>query len=238
MTNPVLIPKRFSDITPRDESDVITRSGVLGALGFLLVLFMAATCISWWHFSTLLPLATSPMSIPPTANRELLVLVLVAFVVGIIATRTPKLSRYLGPVYAVLEGAVVGAVSYVYNATYPGIVLEAVGSTLGVFFVMYFLYATGLVKVTNRVRAVITYAVLGAVVFYAVTLLLGLFTSVNILAVGGPLGIGISLVTSTIASFNLLLNFDFVESLVERGAANSVCPIQATPDPLHHTRYS
>ena len=68
-----------------------------------------------------------------------------------------------------------GAISAAYNAQWDGIVVQAVGATLGVFFVMLFLYRARIVKVTDKFRSVVIGATLGLAVFYLLALVLSLF---------------------------------------------------------------
>ena len=54
-----------------------------------------------------------------------------------------------------------GAISAAYNTQFNGIVLQAVLATLAVFATMLFLYATRLVKVTDRFRRITLFAMVG-----------------------------------------------------------------------------
>ena len=101
-----------------------------------------------------------------------------------------------------------------------GIVLQAVVLTIGVFAVMLFLYATRIIKVTEKLRMGIV-AATGAVL-------------PRVPGQHGPQplrrrparssttrarsAIGISLVIVGVAAFNLLLDFDFIERGVAAGA--------------------
>jgi uncharacterized YccA/Bax inhibitor family protein len=107
----------------------------------------------------------------------------------------------------------------VYDAQYDGIVLQAVALTFAVFAVMLFLFATRIIKVTDKLRMGIVAATGAILVVYVVNLLLSLFDkNMPFLHSSGAVGIGISLVIVGVAAFNLLLDFDFVERGVEAGA--------------------
>ena len=218
MANPVLNDRRVAEATSQVASTTeMTHAGVMSALGVMLVLLLASASLSWWHFSGLMTLGTTRSYIPSSVHTQLLVLLVVSFGVGMSAVLVPRGATFLGPVYAVVEGALVGAISFVYNATYPGIVIEAVGATLAVAVVMYVLYASHVLKVTDKVRSTIISATLGVAVFYLIAWLIAMFGGINLFTMGGPLGIGISLLTSGIAAFNLLLDFDFIDRLVATG---------------------
>jgi uncharacterized YccA/Bax inhibitor family protein len=147
-------------------------------------------------------------------NTTMLVSIIVALVLSFVIQAKPRMARDIGVVYAVLEGFALGIISAVYNAQYHGIVLEAIGCTLGVALCVWFLYGTGIIKVTAKVTRVITMAVLGALAFYAVALLSQVFGGSNLISSGGPLGIVISLVLAVIAASTFLLDFDRIDRMI------------------------
>jgi uncharacterized YccA/Bax inhibitor family protein len=100
---------------------------------------------------------------------------LAGFVVALVLTFKPKLSRILAPIYAIAQGVFVGAISKVFNTAYDGIVLQAVGITVGVFVVMLVLYRTGVIRVTDKMRRTIIGATMGVALFYGVSFLASLF---------------------------------------------------------------
>src|SRR5690606_10894291 len=100
-----------------------------------------------------------------------------------------------------------------------GLPRMAVVLTLGVFAVMLTLYATRLIRVTQRMRSALVTAILGILAFYLISMVLSFF-GVTIPAVheGGPIGVGISPFLVGIASFTLLLDFDMIEQASAAGA--------------------
>ena len=123
------------------------------------------------------------------------------------------------PIYALLEGLVLGGLSATIELRYPGIAIQAVGLTFGTLFVLLMAYRSGLIKVTQKFRLGIVAATGGIFFFYLAEMLLGFFgiqfTSIN---GAGPIGIGFSLVIVAIAALNLVLDFDFIEQGVQYGA--------------------
>jgi uncharacterized YccA/Bax inhibitor family protein len=102
-----------------------------------------------------------------------------------------------------------------FEASFPGIAIQAVALTFGVLGAMLVLYRTGVIKVTQRFRAGVLAATLAIVAVYLVALVLGLFgVRVPFLNDASPLGILISLAIVTVAALNLVLDFD----LIDRGA--------------------
>ena len=88
---------------------------------------------------------------------------------------------------------------------------------------MLFLFATRIIKVTDKLRMGIVAATGAILLVYLVNLVLSLFdASVPFLHDSSALGIGISLVIVGVAAFNLLLDFDFVERGVAAGAPRNM----------------
>ena len=127
------------------------------------------------------------------------------------------------PIYAALEGVFLGALSQIiemrFHVRYPGIALQAVGLTAGVTFVMLFIYATGLIRVTDKLRSGIVMATGALCLFYLITMVMSFFgAQMPLVWSASPMGIGFSLLVVGLAAFNLLLDFDFIEKAAEYGA--------------------
>jgi uncharacterized YccA/Bax inhibitor family protein len=138
--------------------------------------------------------------------------------VAIVTILKPGLARITAPLYALIEGVVLGAISAVYNAQFEGIVLQAVLCTMGVFLAMLFLYGTRIIRVTRKLIIGVIAATFGVFVVYLATALWSLFTDTTpAIYDAGAIGIGFSLLVVAIAAFNLLLDFDFIERGTEAG---------------------
>jgi uncharacterized YccA/Bax inhibitor family protein len=88
-----------------------------------------------------------------------------------------------------------------------------------VFAVMLFLYASRIIKVTQRLRSIVVGATLGILAFYVVSLVGSMFGwNMPLVWDSGPLGILFSLVVAGVAAFNLLLDFDLIENGVRANA--------------------
>lgn len=140
-------------------------------------------------------------------------------IVVLIASFKPQYSGTLAPIYAGLEGLFVGAISAIYASAFNGIVFQAVSLTMAVFFLMLFIYKSGLIKVTNKFRAGVMMATGAIFVVYLLSWVLSMFgISIPYLHEGGMVGIGISLVIVGVAALNLLLDFDNFEKGEQYGA--------------------
>ena len=149
----------------------------------------------------------------------LLIAVLGGLGVAILTIFKPHLSRFTAPLYAAIEGLVLGAISAVYESAYDGIVLQAVMLTAGVFLLMLTLFSKRIITVDDKFRRGVMMATGAIFLVYMITLVLNLFgSSVPYIHDSGPVGILFSLVVVGIASANLLLDFDLIEKGIQAGA--------------------
>jgi uncharacterized YccA/Bax inhibitor family protein len=193
------------------RDDAMTLSGVVWAAAALIVLVVGAGAFGWSQVTTS-EVAGAQMP------GWLLVTFFAGFGVAILTVFKPALARFTSPVYALLMGAAVGAISRVYHEAYEGIVVQAVGLTIGIFAMMLFLYATRVIKVTDKLRMGIVAATGAILLVYVASWILRIFgAEMPFIHDSGPLGIGISLLIVGVAAFNLLLDFDLIETGVARG---------------------
>jgi len=141
------------------------------------------------------------------------------FIVALITIFKPKVSPYTGPIYAVLEGLLLGGISSLYNQRFQGLPLQAVALTFGVFMALLIVYRTGLIRATENFRLGVVAATGGIAIMYLLSFVLGFFgVRMSFLHDSSPLSIGISLVVVVVAALNLVLDFDFIERGVEQRA--------------------
>ncbi|RSN65896.1 hypothetical protein DMH01_05985 [Amycolatopsis sp. WAC 04182] len=141
---------------------------------------------------------------------------LVGLVISLVIIFKQKPSGPLTLAYSAAEGVFLGAISGLFEALYPGIALQAIIGTAGVFIAMLVVYKTGAVKVTPK----LTKWIIGAVVGVAILMLVNLVTSFfgfNPLRDGGPIAIIFSLVVIGVAAFSFLLDFDQADRMIREG---------------------
>ncbi|MGH3519809.1 MAG: Bax inhibitor-1/YccA family protein [Haloechinothrix sp.] len=139
---------------------------------------------------------------------------LVGLVLALVIIFKKKPSGPLTLAYSAAEGVFLGAITGVFELLYPGIALQAILGTAGVFVTMLVVYKTGAVKVTPKLTKWIIGATMGAVILMLANLVLGFF-GVNMgLRDGGTLAIIFSLVVIGIAAFNFLLDFDMADKMI------------------------
>jgi uncharacterized YccA/Bax inhibitor family protein len=135
---------------------------------------------------------------------------IVGLVVSLVIIFKRKPSAPLVLTYAAAEGVLLGAITGLFDALYPGIAFQAILGTFGVFAAMLIVYKTGAVKVTPRLTKWIIGATVGAVFVMLADLLVNLFGGNLGIRDGSPLVIGI-------AAFNLLLDFEQADQMIRGG---------------------
>ncbi|MDS0137483.1 MULTISPECIES: Bax inhibitor-1/YccA family protein [unclassified Amycolatopsis] len=142
---------------------------------------------------------------------------IVGLVISLVIIFRQKPSGALTLTYSAAEGLFLGALSGVFEAIYPGIALQAIIGTAGVFIGMLVVYKTGAVKVTPKLTKWIVGAVVGVAILMLFNLISSLAFGFNPLRDGGPLAIVFSLVCIGIAAFSFLLDFDQADRMIREG---------------------
>ncbi|TAM81544.1 MAG: Bax inhibitor-1/YccA family protein [Acidobacteria bacterium] len=207
--NPVLKPRTFSGYARTVElGEGMTIQGTVNKTGFLLLLAFASSAWVWRMFYT--------SGDASTVVPYVLVGAIAGLVVALVTVFRQAWAPITAPLYALLEGLVLGGVSAVFASQYRGIVLQAVGLTFGVLACMLLAYKSGLIRATEKFKVGVVAATGGIVLLYVASLVLGFFgVQIPGLFGNGPIGILFSLVVVGIAALNLVLDFD----AIERGAA-------------------
>jgi uncharacterized YccA/Bax inhibitor family protein len=186
------------------SAEVMTIPDVVRACLALLAILLTGGALGWYWIGDPGAAVEAPV--------WFFVAMIAALVIGIATVVKPGWAPVTAPAYAALEGLVVGAISRIFEFEFEGIVLQAVGLTIGVFAVLLALYATRVIKVTENFRLGVVAATGAILLVYVVNLVLHFFgAEVPYLHDTGPIGIAISLVIVAVAALNLVLDFDFIE---------------------------
>lgn len=152
---------------------------------------------------------------------------IVTLILGFVIVLKKTISVPLIVTYAAIEGLFVGAVSQFFalafdepgTPVFQGIVAQAVLATLATFAGMFIAYKTGLIKVTEKFRRIVTMMIFGYAIFAVVNFIYAMVTNTAFGFGGsGALGIGISLFAVGLASVSLALDFDSIDRAVAMGA--------------------
>jgi len=198
--------------------DTMRVSGTLTATAILLLILMVSGVFGWNAVEIVYQGMTASGEKVYSADPPAWIFLawIGTFVLAMVTIFKPRLARITGPIYAIGEGLALGSISAMFEASYPGIVVQAVLLTFGVFITMMVLFATGTIRVTEKLRMVIICSMFSIMFVYLADLLFSLFgSSLPLVDSSSPWGIGFSLVVVVVASLNLLLNFDFIKTAVD-----------------------
>jgi uncharacterized YccA/Bax inhibitor family protein len=219
--NPALNDKTFENfgVYRRDSVNEGSTAGTMTINGtaqktfFLLLLAMGSACFTWSR--TFSAAEANPAAAMPWAIGGAIVGLVAALVVCFRHRWAPALA----PVYAVAEGLFLGGVSAGLEASYPGIVIQAVGGTFGTLAGLLLAYQSGLIRATENFKLGLVAATGGICLVYLISLIGGFFGfPIPYIHSAGPIGIAFSLFVVVVAALNLVLDFDFIEQAADRGA--------------------
>jgi len=145
---------------------------------------------------------------------------LLGFVMAMVIAIRRSTSPALILTYAACEGLFLGAISHVINARYPGIAIQAVIGTAGVFGGMLVVYKTGAIRVTPKFNRWVTGALFGLLAIMLVNVVGSVIVGHDALGIrGGHTGMSIvfSLLAIGIAALSFLTDFDMIDKAIRRG---------------------
>ena len=213
--NPALGESTFLDLgtgaVVRNDAGTMTLNGTVNKTAFLLVLTLVGAMYTWSRF-----FAGDGAGLMPFVWGGLIG----GLVLALVTVFKKEWSPFTAPLYAVLEGLAIGAISAVFEQRFPGIVMQAVGLTFGTLAALLLAYRSGLVRATENFKLGVFAATGGIMLLYLVNIGMRLFgfEGMGFIHDSGPVGIGFSLVVVVVAALNLVLDFDFIEQGVEHGA--------------------
>ncbi|MFV2101730.1 Bax inhibitor-1/YccA family membrane protein [Micromonospora sp. LOL_024] len=146
----------------------------------------------------------------------------VGLVIGLIISFSRMANPALVVAYALVEGVLVGAVSKFFELRYPGIVIQAVVATFGVFFVMTMLYKARVIRATPKFTKGLIAVMAGLFAVMLINFVLamvGVNTGLRGDGEGGAnaLAIGFSVICIVVASLSFVLSFNEVEEGIRLG---------------------
>ncbi|BDI23807.1 Bax inhibitor-1/YccA family protein [Herbiconiux sp. L3-i23] len=148
-------------------------------------------------------------------------------VLGLVNSFKKQPSAGLIFAYAAFEGLFVGGISAMFDLIWPGVVVQAVIATLVTVGVVLALFASGKVRASAKATKIFLVAIVAYGAFSLINLGMMLFNApiaggpFGILSnevFGIPLGVIIGALAVLLASYSLVLDFDFVKRGVESGA--------------------
>ncbi|WP_026752740.1 Bax inhibitor-1/YccA family protein [Sediminibacterium sp. C3] len=214
--NPTLTEKMFdkSHEMAANNMGTMTVRGAINKFGFMMLMLIAGAAYNWNLYEQLKQ---------DTMHTLMWVGIIGGLISALAISFKPNWAPVLAPLYALLEGLFIGAISAIMNAafadSYPGLIMQAVGLTFGVALAMFLLYNFRVISATERFKSIVFTATLGIGIFYLITMVLRMFgVNVSFMYDSSLLSIGISLFVVGIAALNLIMDFDMIEQGAERGA--------------------
>lgn len=212
--NPALSDKTFSQY----RTVSTTRMTIQGTVNKSFALIFIVILSAYFSWAQAYPSGWNAESYPIIPTWYIPVII-AALILSIIISLKQTTAPILAPVYAVLEGLALGALSALFEASYPGIVMQAVLCTLGTFLALLIAYKSQIIRATENFKLGVIAATGGIAIVYLLDFILRFFgISVPFIHENGPVGIAASVFITVIAALNLVLDFDFIEKGAEQGA--------------------
>ena len=217
--NPALKESTFLDLGSgtlvQGDAGAMTLNGTVNKTAILLVLTLAGAMFTWAQFSAAMA-AGNPGAVMPYVWGG----AIGGFVVALVTIFKKEWAAFTAPLYAVLEGLFLGAVSAMFELRFPGIVMQAVGLTFGTLAALLLAYRSGLIKATENFKLGVVAATGGIALLYLVNIGMRLFgfEGMGFIHEGSTIGILFSVGVVIVAALNLVLDFDFIENGVEQQA--------------------
>ncbi|AZZ50802.1 Bax inhibitor-1/YccA family protein [Rathayibacter festucae] len=183
------------------DTNRMTVEDTLAKTALAFVVLLAGAAVGWFVPGLMLPA------------------VLVALVLGIVNAfkKVPSPGLILG--YAAFQGIAVGGISGVFESLYEGAVVQALLATFVVIGVTLALFMNGKIRTSPKLNKIFFIGMISYAVFSLINLGLGLF------GVGGGfglrtgfIGIVIGLIAIALATYSLVMDFEFIQQGVRNGA--------------------
>jgi uncharacterized YccA/Bax inhibitor family protein len=207
-SNPTLTGTTFTQPLAAGEQRM-TIQGAVNKTALLLAIVALTAAFAWNRFS----------QNPAQAMPLVMIGSIGGLVMALITSFKKQWSPVTAPIYALLEGLAIGAISVVFEAQFNGIVLQAAMLTFGTLFAMLAAYRSGWIRATEKFKLGVVAATGGIFLMYLVSWVLGMFgMNMSFIHGSGMLSIGISVFIVVIAALNLVLDFDMIEQGAQLGA--------------------
>ncbi|MBP2636860.1 MAG: hypothetical protein H6Q72_2767 [Firmicutes bacterium] len=201
MANPVLSKVRELHSY---SGDTATYAGV-ATKSLALVGIVTASALVTWFMGYATPVTAMVTSI-------------MGFIAALVISFRPAWAGFLSPLYAILEGMFLAAVSAIFAKMYNGIVINAVMITLGIAISSAIIYSKGYVKVNESFMRGVFMATMGIAITYLIEFVLSFFgVRIPMIHQGGIVGIVFSLVVIAVATLNLFIDYENISQTVRQG---------------------
>ena len=199
--NPAFTRNFTSNDSTLPISEKMTLDGAVNKTSILLALCFLGAGVGWN-----MPALAIPAGI-------------IGFILAMVTIfRSPAKAGSAAPLYSLSQGVMLGAITMLAEAAYPGIAIQAIGLTFGILASLLFCYKSGIIKPTENFRLMLFSATAGIALLYLISFIMSFFgSSIGFIHSNGLMGIGFSAFVVGIAALNLVLDFDFIEEGADKG---------------------
>ena len=136
----------------------------------------------------------------------------IGFFLAMVTIFNRKWAKFTVPAYSIAQGFFLGGISYYYNQSYEGIVLQSISLTIFILFSLLFAYRSKIIRPNENFKLGLFAATGGIFLLYLVDLIMSFFGSgISVLDINNSsnFSIGVSLLIVVIASLNLVIFRNF-----------------------------
>ncbi len=205
-TNPTYSRSAIARLSESQVSDgtVMSLHGIAKKSLLLLALVIASAAYTW---------RTAAVQGPDAVLGAAIIGCVGGFIIALFTMYSPRSAPVTAPIYAVLEGLAIGAISYMTNARYHGIPLQAAVATLGVTAVCFALFATKRIEVSETFAEKVAIGMMGLFFVYLLQMVLRVIgVPLGSFLDQGWLGFGINAFAIGLAISCLFVDFAEIES--------------------------
>jgi uncharacterized YccA/Bax inhibitor family protein len=148
-SNPLLKAETFD--LRAEGSTTMTIMGTVNKTALLVAIVFAAAIWTWQQFP-------STGVIPKGAYGWLIGAAIGGVVLSLVTSFKPTIAWLTAPAYALCEGVLMGAVSALFEARFPGIAMQATGITATTLLALLFAYRSGIIRATENFKLGVTAA--------------------------------------------------------------------------------
>ncbi|CAN5177179.1 Bax inhibitor-1/YccA family protein [soil metagenome] len=205
-TNPTYSRSAIARLSAAQVSDgtVLTLPGVAKKSLVLLALVIASAGYTW---------RTAALQGPDAVFGAAAIGMIGGLIVAIITIFRPTAAPITAPLYAVLEGLAIGAISYMTNQRYHGASLHAAAATLAVTAVCFGLFAMDRIEVSETFAEKVAIGVMGLMALYLLEMVLRVMgVPFGTIMDQGVFGFVVNVIAIGLAISCLFIDFAQIES--------------------------
>jgi uncharacterized YccA/Bax inhibitor family protein len=194
----------------------VTFNAIVNRTGILVLVAMATYALAWMGTGSTGVGGISAESFMPLAAG----VSIGSLILGMYIIFARSCNPILISLYAAAQGFLLGTISRVADARYPGIAFETAASTFIIFLLVLGAYRLRILRATPLLMKIITVGMVGVIILYAWDMIGGWFGHPAEIVRGNSGGsIAVSVVIVLLASINFVLDFARAEAAVDEGAS-------------------